>query len=256
VDALIGCTGFVGGNVARQRPFDALFHSRNIDALPDREYDLLVCAGASAEKWRANQDPAGDRERLESLFEALSKARAREVVLVSTVDVYPVPIGVDEDTPIARDAQHAYGRHRAELEALVTARFPGALVVRLPGLFGPGLKKNAIYDLLTGNMLDQIHPEASFQLYGVHRLWSDVERMRSLRLRLVNVATEPVTMREVAREAFGIELSRAPERPPARYDFRTKHADALGGARGYLLTKAEVLEDLTRFVAAWRGGAR
>jgi nucleoside-diphosphate-sugar epimerase len=190
------------------------------------------------------------------LFSALKQVHAREVVVVSTVDVYPNPVGVTEESPIERGDQHPYGRHRAELEDVVRARFPDALVVRLPALFGRGLKKNAIYDLLTGNMVDQIHPDASFQFYALDRLWPDIERMRSLHLRLVNVATEPVTMREVARAAFGLDLATTPTRPPARYDFRSRHAAALGGSQGYLMSKSEVLADLARFAAAWRAGDR
>jgi hypothetical protein len=256
MDALIGHTGFVGGNLLRQHPFGALFHSRDIGELPTREYELLVCAGAPAEKWRANQDPEGDRARLAPLFRALERVRAREVVLVSTVDVYPQPLGVDEGTPIDRAAQHAYGRHRLELEEIVRARFPHALVVRLPALFGRGLKKNAVYDLLTDNLVDQIHADAAFQFYGLERLWRDIERMRALGLTLVNVATEPIPMGTVAREAFGLPFDNRPPRPPARYDFRSRHAAALGGSGGYLLDARTVLDDMAGFVAAWRKGER
>jgi nucleoside-diphosphate-sugar epimerase len=256
VDAIVGITGFVGGNLARQHRFDATFHSRNVAELAAGDYDLLVCAGAPAEKWRANADPEGDRARLAPLLGAIERVRAREVVLVSTVDVYPAPVEVDEDSAIDRSGQHPYGRHRLELEELVRSRFPGALVVRLPALFGRGLKKNAVYDLLTGNQVDQIHADGSFQFYGLDRLWPDVKRMRALGLRLVNVATEPVTIAEIAREAFGLEFDNRPPRLPARYDFRSRHAAALGGAGGYLLSRREVLADLARFVAAWRKGDR
>src|SRR5437868_3473553 len=99
-DALIGCTGFVGGNLLRQTHFDDLYHSRNIASLHGRRYDRLVCAGARAEKWKANQDPEGDRRGLQSLFDALHHVAARQVILISTIDVYAEPAGVDEDTPI------------------------------------------------------------------------------------------------------------------------------------------------------------
>ena len=43
-----------------------------------------------------------------------------------------------------------YGRNRARLESWVRATFPEShLVVRLPGIFGPGMKKNIIFDLVT-----------------------------------------------------------------------------------------------------------
>ena len=60
MDALIGHTGLVGGTIARSRAFDASFRSTDIDAMRGRHWDLVVCAGVRAEKWKANQDPAGD----------------------------------------------------------------------------------------------------------------------------------------------------------------------------------------------------
>ena len=46
------------------------------------------------------------------------------------------------------DGLHPYGRNRLELEDLVRKEFD-TLVVRLPALFGKGLKKNFIYDAIT-----------------------------------------------------------------------------------------------------------
>ena len=50
---LIGYTGFVGGNLARQYAFDDCYNSRNIEQIRGRSYDLVVCCGVSAVKWQA-----------------------------------------------------------------------------------------------------------------------------------------------------------------------------------------------------------
>ena len=70
--ALIGYTGFVGGNLSAQRPFDALYNSSNIDDIAGRAFDLIVCAGARAEKWKANADPERDLANIESLPAAVT----------------------------------------------------------------------------------------------------------------------------------------------------------------------------------------
>lgn len=247
--ALIGGTGLVGGTLLRSRRFDAVYRSTTIAQIAGRRFDRVICAGAPAEKWRANQDPAADWRNLERLIDALLMARIGKLVLISTVDVYGTPQGVTE-----RDAPSGatpYGRHRLELERVLSEHFP-TLVVRLPALFGPGLKKNAVYDLLHGNQLERIDDRGSFQFYDLSRLSSDLEIAEAAGLSLVHFATEPVTIRRVAREAFGIDFTNRLEAPPASYDVRTLHASAFGGSDGYMAAAAEVLADLKSFVAVER----
>jgi len=245
--ALIGYTGFVGGTLLRQARFDDRFRSTDIADIAGRRYDLLVCAGAPAEKWKANADPAADMASLQRLMDALARVHAEQVVLVSTVDVYPVPRGVDEGTPLDPAEGQPYGRHRLLLERFVAERFE-TLVVRLPGLYGHGLKKNIIFDLLNDNLVDRIDPAAVFQFYGLDRLWHDIETARAARLGLVNFATEPVAVADIARHAFERVLAPKAGGPAASYDVRTRHAALFGGRGGYLQTRAEVLDGIAAYV--------
>lgn len=251
-DAIIGHTGFVGGNIAAQRRFHAWFNSKNIESIRGQCFDLLVVSGMPAAKWIANRDPVGDRTTLERLWENLAQCRADAVVVVSTVDVYPTPIGVDEDTFIEPTYQNTYGKHRLELERRAEEHFSKVLVVRLPALYGPGLKKNAVYDLLHGHETHKIPTEGSFQFYNLDRIGPDIETALAAGLNLVNFATEPVTMREVARQAFGIDFSNTSKGIPPRYDMRSKHAALFGGGSGYLESREQVLAGLRAFVAAER----
>lgn len=250
--ALIGHTGFVGGNLKAQGQYSDLFNSSNIATIAGRAFDRVVCAGVKAAKWIANKEPDADRAGIATLTEALAGVTAREFVLISTVDVYPNPIDVDEaDVPDAASAQ-PYGKHRYELEQFVRARFPHATIVRLPGLFGAGLKKNAIYDFLHGNRLDLIHQGGVFQFYDLDRIERDVERCLEARLPLVNFATEPVAVKDIATKAFGFEFQNTLPPPAPRYDFRTRHSALWGKTGPYLASQGEVLDAITRFVARER----
>lgn len=146
---LVGSTGFVGGNLAASHPFDGAYHSTDVESAFGAQPQLLVYAGLPAAKYLANTDPAGDLAVIERAFWQIGQIAPRRLVLISTVDVYAAPQGVDEDTPADAENPAAYGRNRAHLERLVRRAYPEALIVRLPGLFGRGLKKNFLYDLLT-----------------------------------------------------------------------------------------------------------
>lgn len=251
-DALIGHTGFVGGNLAAQHRFHTWFNSKNIEAIRGHRFDLLVVSGMPAAKWIANRDPASDRAALIRLWNCVSTCRASTVVVISTVDVYPAPVEVDEDTIIVPNFQQPYGENRLQLERMAAKHFPRVLSVRLPALFGQGLKKNSVYDLLHNNSINKIASESIFQFYCLDHLWRDIHTALSAGLTLVNLATEPVSMREIAREAFGIEFANDPGGVPPRYDVRSKHAAIFGGRDGYLQSRTQVLVELRSFVASQR----
>ena len=213
--ALIGHTGFVGSNLAAQHPFDESFNSKNIEEIAGRRFDLLVVSGMPAAMWIANREPEADRAVLDRLSSCVLQAHAAQVVIVSTVGVYTTPREVDEDSAIAADSQTPYGRHRLMLEQTLTDRFPSALSVRLPALFGPGLKKNAVYDLLHQNEVHKINSASVYQFYNLARLSADISTALDADLRLVNFATEPVSVQEVARDAFGLDFVNDPGLPPA-----------------------------------------
>lgn len=258
--ALIGWSGFVGSHLARDARFTHRYRSTDIGTIAGETFERVVSAGAPAVKWLANKEPDADRAAIAKLTDALGRVTAREFVLISTVDVYPVPRGVDEDFVPAPDAGEAYGRHRRELEAFVRARFPDALIVRLPGLFGDGLKKNIIFDFLNANRLEAIHQDGAFQFYELAHLAGDIERALAAGVRVLNLATEPVATRDVARVVLGREFTNTLPPPAPRYDFHSRHAHLWGRSGPYLYSRDEVLADLGRFVvrarAAASGGGR
>ena len=47
---------------------------------------------------------------------------------------------------------------------------------RLPGLFGPDLRKNVLFDLLHDNLLEKIQPRSTFQWFDVELTWEDGSR--------------------------------------------------------------------------------
>ena len=251
MDALIGHTGFVGGNLVRQHGFGACFNTSNIETIGGRDFDTLVFSGAQAKKWWANANPAADRAGIQRALDAMHGVTARRVVLISTIDVVPQVAGADEGFDCASQRTHAYGEHRLWLEGALRARYPGMLVVRLPGLFGPGLRKNILYDLLHGNMVDKIDPASRFQFYDLTGLWADIGRAAAAGLTLVHLVPAPVLTADIAARFFpAAELGAAPANGSPSYDFRTRHAAVFGGRDGYIQDGEDVFRRLTGFFAA------
>lgn len=155
--ALVGYTGFVGSNIyaeARNR-INGVFNSQNIEKAYDLEPEGLIYAGLRAEKYLANSAPEKDLKLILEAERNIRKINPGKLVLISTIDVYKNPVGVDENSFVLADGKtgagngvQPYGLNRYYLEAWVRENYPDALIVRLPGLFGVNIKKNFIYDYM------------------------------------------------------------------------------------------------------------
>jgi dTDP-4-dehydrorhamnose reductase len=240
--ALIGCSGFIGTTLLRQAPFDGLYRSTNIAEIIGRSFDMAVCAAAPAQKWIANREPAADRATIDALIAHLKSLTCRMFILISTVDVFKTPVGVDEDTPVEDSELQAYGLHRRLLERFVQSRFTNHLIVRLPGLVGPGLRKNVIFDFLNDNNLGAIDRRAVFQFYPMVNLWYDIQTALGAGLTLVHLTAEPVSVAEVAEKGFGRRFEGILANPPAAYDFRSQYGALFGGQGPYQYSKRETIQ--------------
>jgi hypothetical protein len=252
--ALIGHTGFVGSNLRHQRTFGACFNSTTIGEIDGRSFDDVVCAGVSAVKWWANQNPVEDRSRIEGLMRHLETIRTRNFTLISTVDVYDPPLRVTERDLPDLERSHPYGRNRAVLERFVAERFPTHQIVRLPALFGAGLKKNVIYDLMHDNRLAVINPASSFQWYPLGRLAADLDLARRQGLSVLNLATEPVGTEAIRSRFFPGSVIGTEPAPEAHYDLRTIHDARFGGGNGFIMDGEAVLAAIGRFIESERAG--
>jgi len=145
---LVGYTGFVGSNLLQQTHFDEKFNSSTIQESFGSNPDLLIYSGVRAEKFLANSQPEMDFYEINKAIQNIEKIKPKKLVLISTVDVYPIPIKVDENIIIDSESNQAYGKNRLYLEQWVENNHDDYLIVRLPALFGNNLKKNFIYDLI------------------------------------------------------------------------------------------------------------
>jgi hypothetical protein len=246
-NALIGYSGFVGTTLLKQTNFEKLYRSHNIDEIKNKSFNIVVCAGAPAQKWIANGNPEADRQNIARLIEFLQTIKCERFILVSTVDVFGNPNSVDEETVIDETGLHPYGLHRRELEKFVEQKFSNHLIVRLPGLVGPGLRKNIIFDFLNDNNVSGIESRNIFQFYPMVNLWFDVQVALKSGLRLVHFASEPVSVADVALHGFGRIFTNELSVQPVTYDMRTLHAASFEADGNYQYSKRETIQAIRAY---------
>jgi nucleoside-diphosphate-sugar epimerase len=167
---VIGAKGFIGSAVAVEaatRGYTTT--SVDLDNYKDFkgwETDLLINAAGNSRKFIDNQDPLKGYElSVTSVMQVLHDFRFRFYVQLSSGAVYPDegnPLNNSEETPLLPSRMTRYGFHKWMAEQLVCHYAPRHLIVRMGGFVGPGLKKNALFDLLTASPLF-VHPDSVFQ---------------------------------------------------------------------------------------------
>ncbi len=239
---LIGYSGFVGQTLLKQTHFSALYRSTNIHEIENKVFDVVICTGAPAQKWIANRNPHEDRANIDTLIGHLKTVQCKHFVLISTVDVFKNPIAVNEDSVVDEKDLHPYGLHRRMLEKFVAQHFERHLIVRLPGLVGPQLRKNIIFDFLNDNNLQAIESRGVFQFYPMVNLWSDIQIAGNADVNLVHLTAAPISVADVALQGFGRTFTQTLNNEPMRYDMQTKHAAIFGASGCYQYSARETIQ--------------
>jgi hypothetical protein len=247
-EALIGHTGFVGSNLKQAGWGTEFYNSKNSQDMAGQRFDHVVCVGVSAVKWWANQNPEADWAGIQALIDVLERVETSYFTLISTIDVYPDPSApLTESADLSILDNHAYGKNRLKFEAWVKENFAYVTIIRLPALFGDFLKKNALFDLLHGNAVENINPLGVFQWYPLSLLSNDIKTVHKFGEELVNLFPAPLAMERILT-LFPDAKVGAPKSPAPRYDVRTQHADLFGKKGGYRLSEDEVWNELLTFV--------
>lgn len=246
-NALIGNSGFVGTTLLKQISFEYLYRSTNISDISSNIFDTVVCAAVPAQKWIANSNPEADFLNIQNLISNLSNIKCRTFVLISTVDVYKNPINVNESSEVDQSGLHPYGLNRHLLEVFVQENFSNHLIVRLPALIGPGLRKNAIFDILNNNNLHLIDSRAVFQFYPMVNLWYDIKLALSNNLKLIHFSATPISVSDLIFYGFGREFENILDKSVPIYDMHTMHSNIYGVEGQYLYSFKDTIQAIRSY---------
>jgi nucleoside-diphosphate-sugar epimerase len=165
----VGAYGFVGSALVRILSLlghDCVSIDRdNYSAMVGTTGDVLVNANGNSAKYLAERDPVGEIDRsVTSVMRSCLDFTVDRYVLLSSADVYPCqsdPRQNSERAEIALENLSVYGLNKYLAECVVRNRCARWVILRLGGLLGPGLRKNPVFDLLTGQPL-RVHPDSAF----------------------------------------------------------------------------------------------
>jgi nucleoside-diphosphate-sugar epimerase len=246
--AVVGASGFIGGHLASRYKNVQKFGRENISNLAYDKSGLTIIAAAPAAKWVANSDPQADLLNIQNLVESLKCIEDRKSVLISTIDVFPVKCEFDETSPLPAEHPEAYGANRGYLESELRKYLSNLHIIRLPGMFGPGLKKNLIFDLMNGKDVPSLNSSSSFQFYDVRLLPSHIELSLAFNLKILNLATEPISVSEIYNHCFD-STAKDFDVPSIEYRMITKYGHEVAGrGNNYLISKKEVLAGIRQWI--------
>ena len=87
-----------------------------------------------------------------------------------------------------------------------------------------------------------------FQFYNLANLWNDIQTALEKDIRLLNVATQPLSVAEIFERLTERKFHNEILQNPPFYDYRSKYAEVFGGANGYFADKETVLGEIVEFV--------
>lgn len=221
MDAILGASGFVGSHIAARLPHAKKYNSKNLNLIENNSFRHVYCACIPAVKWKANANPTEDAQAIEDIKSKLIGVSCEKIIVISTIDV-------TRDEP--------YGRHRLAFENWVCGYFKNVRIVRLPALFGIGLKKNALFDLLNCHRVDELNMDDIYQWYDLRWLYDDIHGTDNCEL-----YTEPISIKEIVINFFPHLISKVKAKPlPTKYDFTP-----------WMRSREEVLANMEIFIKVW-----
>lgn len=236
---ILGGAGFVGSAYARLmqklgEPFTVITRA-NYAALRGSACEVLINANGNSRKFMAARDPLGDFDAsVRSVAASLEDFKADRYVFLSSGDVYPDTTSAEatrEDVPIDLARVSRYGLHKYLAEQLVRAVHPDWLVVRMGGFVGPGLKKNAIFDMLCGDPV-WLSPDSALQFISTDAaaglVWGLVRA--GVRGEVVNLGAEGLLNVGAFHRAIGSTSVFRPDAPTVCYELSLERLRRLSGA--------------------------
>ena len=106
-----------------------------------------------------------------------------------------------------------------------------------------------IFKALGFSALNFTDSRGIFQYYNLKYLYNNIQTAIENGVKVMNIATEPVTIAEIYNAITGEEFVNELGGAVPHYDFKTENFEIFGGKDGYIQTKEFVLNDIKEYIA-------
>lgn len=110
------------------------------------------------------------------------------------------------------------------------------------------LTLKAFFESCGFNALSFTDSRSTFQFYNLKYLWEHIDVAIKNDIRLMCLATEPVSAGELYCHIFFKEFKNEFSKAPASYDMRTIYSELFEGERGYISDKHSIMDEIREFV--------
>ena len=259
MDALFGHTGFVGSCLKENLTpkTTAYFSSGNVRSAKGRAYNNVYCACIPGQKWKANLDSESDMKNITTALTVLKSVKCNKFILISTIDVH------DHSHPLQDEScqfpsSEPYGKNRMTVEDSLYETFGDKLIViRLPALFGVGLKKNVLFDLLNDNLIENINVNSSYQWYPLNKLWGDIVKSQDDMFtisgkQVLNIYPETIETADIINIFFPEKADKVKVGKRVVYNHKSKFNQIFPYKQGVVLSEMEKF--IKMYKKFWVGG--
>lgn len=87
-----------------------------------------------------------------------------------------------------------------------------------------------------------------YQFYNLAYLWEHIQKALENNIRILNLATEPVSIGELYKYIKGKEFVNEITSNIPNYNFKTQYCEIYNGKDGYIFSKQYILDDIKKFV--------
>lgn len=245
-NAIFGYTGLIGTYLTTMFDFKYFFNSKNIELAKNKNFDILFITCIQSTKWYKNIEL--DKLMFENILNILKTITATKVILFSSIDVYNNLDNSNESTIINYNLNNNFNKNKYLFETEIISLFNNYHIIRLPVIFGNGLKKNIIFDLL--NDVKEINFNSTFQFYNLENLKDDINICINNNIKLCNLVSEPINNNELIK-LFNKQYIHNNKIPLINYNIKSQYYKLFNGINGFTISKENILINIQKFIFSY-----